>query len=79
MYKPAARTDTNNLEFVELYNSQPWFHDISGYQMVCADMTYRFPSGTIIPGGAFLVIAASPGSLHNVYGITNVMGPTTAA
>ena len=74
-YKPAPRTDTNNLEFVELYNSQPWFHDISHYQIVCADMNYTFPAGTIIPGGGFLVVAASPGSIENVYGITNVMGP----
>src|ERR1035438_8060241 len=33
MYKPAARADTNNCEFVEIYNSQPYFHDISGYQI----------------------------------------------
>ena len=37
MYKPAPRADGNNLEFLELYNSNPWFHDISGYQIVCAD------------------------------------------
>jgi hypothetical protein len=75
MWKPAPRSDTNNCEFVEIYNSNPWFHDISSYHIVCADMNYTFPPGTIIPGGGFLVIAASPGSIQNVYGITNVMGP----
>ena len=60
MYKPAPRADTNNCEFLEIYNSQPFFHDISGYQITCADMNYTFPSNTIIPAGGFLVIAASP-------------------
>ena len=79
MWKPAPRTDGNNLEFVELYNSNPWFHDISGYQVVCADMNYTFPAGTVIQGGAYLVIAASPQSIQNVYGITNVLGPYTGS
>lgn len=75
MYKPAPRSDTNNCEFVELYNSQPWFHDLSGYQIVCADMHYTFAPNTIIPGNGFLVVAASPGSITSVYGVTNVTGP----
>jgi hypothetical protein len=79
MWKPAPRSDTNNCEFVEIYNSNPWFHDISSYQIVCADMNYTFPLGTIIPGGGFLVVAASPGSIRNVYGITNVLGPYTGS
>ncbi|HEX3717620.1 MAG TPA: lamin tail domain-containing protein [Verrucomicrobiae bacterium] len=79
MYKPVARADTNNCEFIELYNSQPWFHDISGYQITCADMQYTFPAGTTIPGGGYLVVAASPGSIQSVYGITNVIGPYTSS
>ena len=75
MWKPAPRPDTNNCEFLEIYNSNPWFHDISGYQIVCADMNYTFPPGTVLAGGAYLVIAASPASMQNVYGITNVLGP----
>ena len=64
MWKPASRSDTNNCEFVEIYNSNPWFQDISSYQFVCADMNYTFPAGTILPGGAYLVVAASPGSIR---------------
>lgn len=75
MWKPATRTDTNNCEFIEIYNSNPWFQDISSYQIVCADMNYTFPQGTILGGGGYLVVAASPGSIRNVYGITNVTGP----
>ena len=79
MYKPAPRTDGLNLEFVELYNSNPWFHDIGGYQLVCADMNYTVPAETILPGGAYLVIAAAPADIQNVYGITNVLGPYTGS
>jgi regulation of enolase protein 1 (concanavalin A-like superfamily) len=79
MYKPAPRADTNNLEFIEIYNSNPWFHDISGYQLVANNLNYTFPAGTILPGGAFLVIAASPQSIQNVYGINNVVGPYTGS
>ena len=76
MYKPAPRTDGNNTEFLELYNSCPFFQDISGYQVTCADMSYRFAPNTLIPGGAFFVLAASPQGLANVYGLTsNVFGP----
>ena len=80
MWKPAPRTDGNNVEFLEIYNSTPWFQDISSYQIVCADMNYTFPPNTIIPGGAFFVIAASPQSIQNVYGLTtNVFGPYTGS
>jgi len=75
MYHPAPRADGNNLEFVEVYNSNPWFHDLSGYRLVGAALDYTFPSGTIIAGGGFLVIAASPPGLQSVTGITNVVGP----
>ncbi|MGA2867879.1 MAG: lamin tail domain-containing protein [Verrucomicrobiota bacterium] len=79
MWKPAARTDGKNLEFLELYNSNPWFQDISGYQITCADVNYTFPPNTTIPGGGYLVIAAVPADIESVYGITNVMGPYTGS
>jgi regulation of enolase protein 1 (concanavalin A-like superfamily) len=76
MWKPAPRTDGNNTEFLEIYNSCPFFQDISGYQVTCADMNYTFPSNTVIPGGAFFVLCASPQSIADVYGLTsNVFGP----
>ena len=79
MWKPAPRTDGKNLEYLELYNSNPWFQDISGYQITCADMSYTFPAGTMIPGGGYLVVAAAPADIESVYGITNVMGPYTGS
>jgi hypothetical protein len=76
MWKPAPRTDGNNVEFLEIYNSNPYFQDISGYTVACADMNYTFPTNTLIPGGGFFVLAASPQSMANVYGLTsNVFGP----
>jgi hypothetical protein len=79
MYKPAPRTDGRNLEYVELYNSNPWFYDISGYQLVCADINYTFPPGTTIPGGAYLVVAAAPADVQSVYATTGVWGPYTGS
>jgi len=75
MYHPAPRADLNNLEFLEIYNTNPWFQDLSGYQVVGDNMAYTFPAGTALEGGAFLVVAASPPSIQSVYGITNVAGP----
>ena len=75
MYTPPARTDGNNVEFIELYNSNPYFEDLSGFQIGGGSISYTFPSGTILGGGAFLVVAASPVSMQNVYGSTNVTGP----
>ena len=74
MYKPAARADGRQLEFVELYNSNPWWDDISGYRLA-GDIAYTFPAGTIVPGGGFLVIARAPADVESVCGITNVVGP----
>jgi len=80
MWKPAPRTDGNNVEFLELYNSNPFFQDISSYQVTCADMNYTFPTNTRIPSGAFFVLAASPQGIANVYGLTtNVFGPYTGS
>jgi hypothetical protein len=76
MWKPAPRTDGNNVEFLEIYNSNPYFQDISSYTVTCADMNYTFPANTLIPAGAFFVLAASPQGIANVYGLTsNVFGP----
>lgn len=79
MDKPAPRTDGKNLEFIEIYNSNPWFQDISGYRITCADVNYTFPANTKIPGGGYLVVAAMPADIQSVYGVTNVMGPYTGS
>ncbi len=79
MYKPAPRPDGKNLEYIEIYNSNPWLHDLSGYQITCADMRYTFPAGTLIASNSFIVVAAVPADLQSVYGLPNVMGPYTGS
>src|SRR5262249_6708498 len=69
MYKPAPRTDGKQLEYVELFNSNPFFEDISGYRL-SGDIDFTFPPNTILPGGGFLVVARAPADVRSVYGIT---------
>jgi hypothetical protein len=76
MYKPAGRTDGRNLEYVELYNSNPWPEDISNYQLG-GQVRFTFPVTTVIPGQGFLVVAAAPADMQAVYGLTNLVGPYT--
>ncbi|MGC8888187.1 MAG: lamin tail domain-containing protein [Verrucomicrobiia bacterium] len=74
MYNPAQRADGKNLEFIEIYNSQPWFEEIGGWK-VMGSVEFTFPEGTIIQGNSFIVIAANPSDFRLVYNITNVFGP----
>ena len=74
MYKPAPRADGKVLEYLELFNSNPYPEDISGYR-ISGSVDFEFPSNTTLPGGGFLVIAGSPVDFQSVYGLSNVMGP----
>ncbi len=74
MYKPASRDDGRNTEFLELFNSNPWAQDVSGYKLD-GEVQFTFPPHTSIPGGGFLVLAAAPADLQAVTGISGVLGP----
>jgi regulation of enolase protein 1 (concanavalin A-like superfamily) len=74
MHTPAPRADNLNTEYIELYNSNPWWDDLSGYQLA-GKIQYTFPSNTIVQGGGFLVVAAAPADVQAAFGITNVVGP----
>ena len=76
MYHPAERADGRQLEFVEIFNPQPFFEDISGYS-VSGDVAFTFPPGTILNAGATLVIARNPADVQAICGISNVVGPYT--
>lgn len=76
MYRPAPRNDGKVLEYVEIYNSNPFFHDLSGYRL-SGDIDYTFPQGTRLGGGGFLVVAASPRQVQAEYGLSQVYGPYT--
>jgi len=74
MYHPFVRIDGKDLEFVELFNTEPVDWDISGFCLE-GQIDYTFPVGTILPGRSFAVLAADPISLENEYGLTNIYGP----
>src|SRR6185436_20054902 len=44
MYKPATNPLSRVLDFIELYNSNPYAEDISGYR-ISGDVDYVFPPG----------------------------------
>jgi hypothetical protein len=75
-YHPLPRTDSNNVEFVELHNTQPWMEDISGFRLSGA-VEFTFPAGTILGGDSLLVVAAEPQVIRSLSGVTNVTGPFT--
>ena len=74
MYHPARRVDGKNLEFIELYNSNPFFEDLGEYRLT-GDIDYTFPKGTVVPGGGFVVVAKAPADVQAVYGLAGVLGP----
>lgn len=74
MYHPELRADGKNLEFIELYNSNPFLEDISGWRIAGA-VEFAFPKGTIMPPLSFLVVAAAPADLMAAQGLTGVLGP----
>jgi hypothetical protein len=76
MYNPAPRVDGKNLEFVELYNSQPYFEEIGSWRLT-GEIEFTFPPGTVIPGGGYLVVAAVPADVATAYGVDGVLGPFT--
>src|SRR5205807_9688002 len=78
MYKPAPRNDSLNLEYIELFNANPFYEDISGYQLA-GDIQFTFPPNTVMGGGAFLVVAKVPADVQGIYGISGVMGPYTSS
>ncbi len=81
MYNPRAvpGVATNlTLEFIELFNSNPWDENIGGY-FIDGDVHYEFPSNTVLQAGAYLVVARVPEMVQTNYGIPNVVGPWDGA
>jgi len=78
MYHPQTRADGRNVEFIELYNSQVWAEDLTGYR-ITGEVAYDFPAGTTIPALGRLVVAAVPADVEAAYGISGVLGPWTGA
>ena len=74
-YDPAD--NTSPVEFVELYNATGSSIDISGWRLDDA-VDFTIPSGTVIPGSGFVVIAENPSALALVHPVPPgvvVLGP----
>jgi hypothetical protein len=70
MYHPR---DGDALEWVELHNQMAVDVDISGWEI--DGIGYRFPTNTVITGGAYLVVASNPSELARRAGLAGVFGP----
>jgi hypothetical protein len=73
MYHPTNRADGAVLQFIELYNSQVFAEDLSGYRLSGA-LSFTFPTNTLLPAGGRLVVAPVPADVQSAYGITGVLG-----
>lgn len=72
MYHPP--TNEAAQEWLELHNQMAVDVDLSGWSLT-GGIDFPFAEGTIIPGGGYLVVAASPADLMTATGLTNVLGP----
>ncbi len=78
MYHPMGRADGRNLEYIEIYNAQPWFEEIGGWRLTGA-VDYTFPSNTVVAARSYRVVAAAPGDFSGVHpGVAGVLGPWEA-
>jgi regulation of enolase protein 1 (concanavalin A-like superfamily) len=68
---------TNETEFIEIYNSNPFAEEVSGYRLT-GEVEFTFPEGMEIPGNAYVIVAKNPGVFQSVYGIS-ALGPYSNA
>jgi hypothetical protein len=78
MYNPSGLDDTNSLEFVELFNTDPVERPLRDYRL-SGDIDYTFPTGVVIEGRGYSVVARHPSALEMTTGMTNVLGPYIGA
>ncbi len=76
MYNPKGDDDTNSLEYVEIFNTQPVEVRLGGYRL-SGDIDYTFPAGFVLPERGFIVVARDPVALQAEYAVGNTVGPFT--
>jgi len=74
MFNPTNRADLRNLEFIEIYNSQAWSENISGYE-ISGEVNYTFPPNTVIAARSYLLVAGHPADFVAGYGGATPLGP----
>ncbi len=74
MYNPPdSFGGSNNLEWLEIYNSGMVTEDLTGHKLR-GDISYNFAPGTSLAPGQFLVVAHNPTAFASFYG-TSPLGP----
>ncbi|MDF7823621.1 lamin tail domain-containing protein [Pontiellaceae bacterium B12227] len=68
MYRPAT---TNALEFIEVYNSNPFEEEIGGYRFK-GEIDFTFPAGTMLAGESYLVVAKDAAAFQQEYALSGV-------
>ncbi|HEY6226067.1 MAG TPA: lamin tail domain-containing protein, partial [Verrucomicrobiae bacterium] len=74
MYHSKPRADGRSMDFVEIYNGEAIFIDMSGWK-IAGGIDFTFPDGFKIGAGQFIVIASDPEAIQDSYGISGVLGP----
>lgn len=74
MYHPAVNEPA--LEWVEFHNQLAVDLDVSEWS-ITGGIDYKFPVGTVVKGGGYVVVAISPSALQLATGLTGVLGPFT--
>src|SRR5262245_10090694 len=65
-------------EWIELFNRSSSPADIGGFRLGDG-VTFKFPAGTVLPPGGYLVVAAEAARVRAAYGIDNVIGDFTGS
>jgi len=74
MYHPVSVSNETPLEWVELHNQMAVDLDVSDWKLADG-IDFTFPEGSVIPGGGYAVIAASPSDIESQAGLANAYGP----
>ena len=74
MYHPPGNNPS--LQWVELVNVMMADVDLSGW-VLDGGIHYTFPSGTVLAGGGYLVVAANVAAVSQATGLSGVLGPFT--
>ena len=74
MYHAADSPDTNSMEFIEIFNTEPVDQHIGGFR-ISGDVDYTFPPDTKITYRSYILVARNPDAVEQAYGLQNVFGP----
>src|SRR5688500_5746283 len=74
MYHSKARGDGRSMDFIEIYNGDAIFMDMTGWR-IAGGIDYAFPAGFKLGAGQFVAVAADPDAIETTHGVTGVLGP----